>query len=62
MQNKIVDQTSDSGFATLRVVVERYPELRTFSKTANLDPSEFENLPAESFAWPGQRRFPIHNA
>lgn len=57
----VTDQTSDAGFATLRVVVDRYPELKTMAKTANLDESEFTDLPDESFAWPGIRRFPIHN-
>jgi len=42
--------------------VERFPELKTMAKTANLDDSEFSELPDESFAWPGIRRFPIHNA
>ncbi len=56
----VTDQTSDSGFATLRVVVDRFPELKTMAKTANLDESEFSELPDESFAWPGIRRFPIH--
>ena len=56
----ITDQTSDAGFATLRVVVDRFPELKTMAKTANLDESEFSDLPDEAFAWPGIRRFPIH--
>jgi hypothetical protein len=30
-------------------------------KTAELDPAEFARLPAEAFAWPGERRYPIHN-
>ena len=58
----IIDQTSDSGFATLRVVVNRYPEVAGMSKIANLDSSEFDSLPSQAFAWPGIRRFPIHNA
>jgi len=59
---QVIDQTNDPGFSTLRVIVERYPKLREMAKTANLDPSEFSALPDEAFAWPGQRRFPIHNA
>lgn len=55
-----VDQTNDSGFATLRVLVQRYPNLREMSKTAELDPSEFSGLPDNSFAWPGERKYPIH--
>lgn len=60
--SQVIDQTSDPGFSTLRVLVDRYPELKKMAKTANLDPSEFSELPDEAFAWPGQRRFPIHNA
>lgn len=58
---RITDQTNDPGFATLRVVVDRFPQLREMSKTANLDPSEFNNLPDSAFAWPGRRQFPVHN-
>lgn len=57
----ITDQTNDPGFATLRVVVERFPHLRELSKTANLSPSEYEKLPDSAFAWSGRRQFPIHN-
>lgn len=59
---KVIDQTNDPGFSVLRIVVDKFPQLREFSKTANLDTSEFSELPDNAFAWPGQRRFPIHNA
>lgn len=55
-----VDQTNDTGFATLRVLIQRYDGLREMCKTAELDPSEFSNLSDEAFAWPGERRYPIH--
>jgi len=58
--NHVIDQSCDAGFATLRTLVERYPTLRDFAKTANLDSSEFEKLSADSFAWPSERKFPIH--
>lgn len=58
--NNVIDQSCDAGFATLRTLVEKYPTLRTFAKTANLDSSEFEKLSADSFAWPAERKFPIH--
>ena len=58
----IIDQTNDPGFSVLRVVVDKFPKLREMAKTANLDPTEFSSLPDEAFAWPGQRKFPIHNA
>jgi hypothetical protein len=57
----LVDQTNDTGFATLRVLVQRYSGLRDMCKTAELDPREFSSLPADSFAWPGERQYPIHN-
>lgn len=56
-----VDQTNDPGFATLRVLVQRYTELRDMCKTAELDPAAFTELPDDAFAWPGERRYPIHN-
>jgi hypothetical protein len=56
----VVDQTNDTGFATLRVLVQRYPGLREMSKTAELDPAEFSQLPDTAFAWPGERKYPIH--
>jgi hypothetical protein len=56
----VLDQTSDPGFSNLRVIVERFPNLRTFAKTANLDPGEFEKLSVDSFAWPAKRKFPMH--
>ncbi len=59
--NNVIDQSSDAGFANLRMLVERYPTLREFAKTANLDEDEFEKLSSDSFAWPSERKFPIHN-
>ena len=57
----MIDQTSDAGFATLRVLSVMFPKLEEMAKTAELDSSEFEGLPDTAFAWPEQRRFPIHN-
>ncbi len=56
----VIDQSCDPGFANLRTLVVRFPQLQEFSKTANLDASEFSELPVEAFAWPAERRFPIH--
>ncbi len=56
-----IDQVNDPAHSRLRAVVEVFPEVREFSKTANLDPSEFSDLPDDAFAWPGRRMFPIHN-
>jgi len=58
--NHVIDQSCDAGFATLRTLMEKYPTLRTFAKTANLDSNEFEKLSSDSFAWPAERKFPIH--
>lgn len=57
----IIDQTNDPGFSNLRVLVEKFPVLREMSKTASLDPQEFESLPDSAFAWPARRQFPVHN-
>lgn len=58
--NHVIDQSCDAGFANLRTLVVRYPALREFAKTANLDSREFEKLSSDSFAWPAERKFPIH--
>lgn len=60
--SNVIDQTNDAGFATLRVLVDQYPQLREMSKTAEMSDEEFSDLPDDAFAWPAQRRFPIHNA
>lgn len=57
---KIIDQTSDPGLSRLRVLVQEYPGLLEFAKTAEMDPEGFQKLPDTSFAWPGVRRFPVH--
>ena len=56
----VIDQSCDPGFANLRIVVDRFPAIREFAKTANMESGEFEKLSADSFAWPAERRFPIH--
>jgi hypothetical protein len=60
--SNVIDQTSDAGFATLRVIVDQFPSLREMSKTAEMSEDEFAGLPDDAFAWPAQRKFPIHNA
>lgn len=57
---KPIDQTSDAGYSTLRLVVEHFPKVFEFSKTANLKADEFTALPSEAFADPVARRYPIH--
>jgi len=60
MTEQIVDQTNDPGYATLSVLVERYPLIKEMAKTANIEEDEFSKLPKEAFAWPEERRYPIH--
>jgi len=56
----IVDVTCDPGFSRLQHIVREHPELAGVCKTAQLDRDVFENLPDASFAWPEERKFPIH--
>jgi len=56
----IIDQTNDTGYARLKVMLMQFPEMREMTKTANVGPEEFQELPATAFAWPGRRQFPIH--
>jgi hypothetical protein len=56
-----IDQTTDAGFATLRVLSDKFPVIREMAKTAELDSSEFSELPNSAFAWPERRMFPLHN-
>jgi hypothetical protein len=56
----IIDQTNDTGYARLRVLMHQFPEMRGLVKTANVGPEEFQGLPDSAFAWPGRRQFPVH--
>ncbi len=56
----VIDQTNDPGYATLRVLVDRFPALRDMAKTANIDEDEFTKLADDAFAWPSKRQFPVH--
>lgn len=55
-----VDQFSDPAFGVLFRQVSQMPGLEAFVKTASVDTSEASTLPASAFAWPYERRFPIH--
>jgi len=57
----IIDQTTDAGFATLRVLSAKFPVINEMAKTAELDSEEFSVLPDSAFAWPERRMFPLHN-
>lgn len=56
----IIDQTCDPGLATMRVLMEKNPNLFEFTKTASMGAHEFEELPNAAYAWPDARRYPIH--
>jgi len=57
----VIDQTNDPGYSRLRVLTDKFPTLKEFSKTANIAEDEFEKLADSAFAWPAQRKFPVHN-
>lgn len=56
----IIDQFSDPAFANLFHAVERMPGVEAFTKTASVDASERDTLPDSAFAWPQERKFPLH--
>jgi hypothetical protein len=55
-----VDQFSDPAFGTLFRQVKRMPALEEFVKQAAVEPEEAKALPDSAFAWPSERKFPIH--
>lgn len=57
----ILDIYHDAAHAHLRHLVARHPGVEPILKTAEFedDPSD---LPGTAFAWPTQRRYPIHTA
>jgi len=56
------DQFSDPAYATLVKEAALRPRFAEFVKGAELDPAEKTRLPDSAFAWPDERRFPIHSA
>lgn len=56
----IVDQFSDPAFGTLFRQVARMPALETFVKHASVEQDDVAALPDTAFAWPSERKFPIH--
>lgn len=55
-----VDQFSDPAFGVLFHQVKRMPGLEGFVKQAAVEPDEVRSLPDTAFAWPAERKFPIH--
>jgi hypothetical protein len=56
----VVDQFSDAAFAALHRHVARLPALEAFVKEASIQVDEVDQLPETAFAWPEQRKFPLH--
>lgn len=56
----IVDQFSDPAFGTLYRQIAQMPALEAFVKQASIDAEDNANLPDGAFAWPAERKFPIH--
>jgi hypothetical protein len=56
-----IDQTNDPGYAHLVALLKTHPNAYDLVKTAAIE-EDFTALPDDAFAWPGERRFPIHAA
>lgn len=59
---RVVDQYSDPSFGFLMRQVGRMPALEPFVKNASIEAGDTDGLPDTAFAWPDQRKFPIHSA
>jgi len=57
-----IDQHSDPALAHLTLYLQEMPALEGFVKTASIDSSEIDALPETAFAWPEQRKYPLHDA
>lgn len=60
--SSVIDQYSDPSFGFLVRQVAAMPELEQYVKHASIEAGETDNLPDTAFAWPDQRKFPIHSA
>lgn len=56
----IVDQYHDAAYGVLYQRLQQFPDLYEVVKTAELEAGEDASLPAGAFAWPDERRFPLH--
>ena len=56
----VVDQFNDPAFGTLYHQITKMPALEAFVKEASIEPQDAASLPDSAFAWPEERRFPIH--
>jgi hypothetical protein len=57
----IIDLGSDKSYKHLVSLLREYPSIRSQVKTADIHPDSISSLPDRAFAWPEERRFPIHN-
>jgi hypothetical protein len=55
-----IDQYSDAAYAVLVKQARRMPTFAEFVKEAEIDNAERDSLPVTAFAWPEERKFPIH--
>lgn len=56
----IVDQYHDTAYGVLYQRLTQFPDLYEVVKTAELEAGGADTLPASAFAWPDERRFPLH--
>jgi hypothetical protein len=58
--SSVVDQYSDPSFGFLVRQVKAMPAIEPFVKNASIEAGDTDNLPDTAFAWPSQRKYPIH--
>lgn len=59
---RVIDQYSDPSFGYLVKQVSQMPEIEPFIKNASIEAGETDTLPDTAFAWPSQRKYPIHTS
>jgi len=62
VEKHITDQFSDPGFKILSQQIQRFPEVDTFIKSAELNDEENEKRASSAFAWEERRLFPVDDA
>lgn len=59
---RVIDQYSDPSFGYLVRQVSHMPEIEPFIKSASIEAGDTDTLPDTAFAWPSQRKYPIHTS
>jgi hypothetical protein len=59
---RVIDQYSDPSFGYLVRQVSLMPSIEPFIKSASIEAGDTDTLPDTAFAWPSQRKFPIHTS